>query len=199
MAVDDVIGIQIHGRYQMQNIVNIMHYKITTQTLDDHVILGSLCTQWETQHKTAWLARHIDSYRLMGLKGFSLTGANKRPGLVHIDEAGSIVGEEAPSPICRTITLYTDSDNYRRRGRLMLSGSADAHFHDDDGAVIDAELAFLVILGEALMIDLDTGSNAAEFGLASTALLPFEKITAVQARRTPACIRSRRVRGFSIG
>lgn len=199
MAVDDVIGIQIHGRYQMQNVVNVMQYKITEQTADNHELLGKMCLAWETSHKTVWLGRHIDSYRLMGLKGFSLTGLNKRPGLVHIDEAGSVVGVETPSPICRVITMYTDSPNYRRRGRVMLSGSEDTMFGDDDGAVVDAELALLAILGTALMADLDDGSNAAEPGLAPHGLLEFEKFTAVQARRTPACIRSRRVRGFSVG
>lgn len=199
MAVDDIIGIQIHGRYQMQNIVNVMHYEVTEQTSDDHELLGQFCTQWETQHKSGWLARHIDSYSLMGLKGFSITGANKRPGIVHINDPGAIVGEEAPSPICRVVTLYTDSDNYRRRGRIMLSGSADAHFNDADGAVTDVELAAMVILGEALILPMTFSGNTTQPGLRPQGILTFEQFTAAQSRRTPACIRSRRVRGFSIG
>lgn len=199
MAVDDIIGIQVHGQYQMQNIVNVMHYKITEQVADDHDVLQQLALQWEIQNKATWLGRHIDTYSLMGLKAFSLTGENKRPGIVHIDEAGAIVGVESPSPLCRVITMYTQSENYRRRGRIMLSGSADAHFDDADGAVAAVEIALLTLLGQTLMADLDDGSEAAEPGLAPTAVLPFEKFTAVLARRTPACIRSRRVRGFAIG
>lgn len=199
MAVDDIVGIQIHGRYQMQNIVNVMHYKITEQVADDHSVLSEFCSGWATALTTAWLARHIDTYSLMGLKAFSLTGANKKPGIIHIDDAGSIVGEECPSPICRVITLYTDSDNYRRRGRLMLSGSADSHFNDADGAVADAELTLLEGLGDDMIADVSNNGNVCEPGLKPTDVLPFAKFTDVLARRTPACIRSRRVRGFAVG
>lgn len=199
MAVDDIIGIQIHGRYQQQNIVNLIHYQITEQTFDEMTILGNLCVAWETANKTAWLARHIDTYSLMGLKAFSLTGDNKLPGIRHIDEAGAVVGTEAPSPLCRTLTLYTGSDNYRRRGRVMLSGSADTMFNDDDGAVTDAELTALVTLGTALLDDVGSGGNVCVPGLAPNGILPYERYIGVLARKTPALIRSRRVRGFSIG
>lgn len=199
MAVDDVIGIQIHGTFQNQNIVNGMTFQITAQTADDHDVLNYLCLAWETTHKTNWLARHIDSYSLMGLKGFSLSGGNKRPGMVHIDEPGTVTGTEAPSPLCRVITLYTDSDNYRRHGRLMLSAGDTLMFNDADGAVSDAELALLAILGEGMIASINTAGNEFIPGLAPTDVLPFEPFTDVLSRRTPACIRSRRVRGFSIG
>lgn len=199
MAVDDVIGIQIHGRYQMQNIVNVIHYQITEQVADDHDVLNSLCQGWESQNKVNWLARHLDSYRLMGLKGFSLTGNNKRPGIVHIDEAGSVVGTEEPSPVCRVITLYTDSSNYRRRGRVQLSGGDTTMFNDADGAVSDTELGFMAILGAALIADISNFGDVGDPGLAPSGVLPFEPYTDVLARRTPSLIRSRRIRGFSIG
>lgn len=199
MAVDDIVGLQICGRYQQQNIVNTIHFKLNEQVSDEHDILDSLCAAWEAANKVPWLARHMDTYSLMGLKGFSLTGDNKKPGIVHIDEPGVIVTGECSSALCRTITLYTDSDNYRRRGRVMLSGSSADHFNNDDGAVTDAELVLMAVLAPYLVADLSAGGDTAEPGLAPTVTLPWERFTGTQARKTPAVIRSRRVRGFSIG
>jgi hypothetical protein len=199
MAVDDIVGVRIVGRYQSQNIVNTMHYKITAQDDTEHVILQLLAAEWETALKAYWLDLHNDAYSLMGLRAFSLSGENKRPGIVHIDDAGLLALIGAPSPLCRVITLYTDSTNYRRRGRIMLSGSNTTDFDEADGSVAAGVIGDLEALGLFLIEDLVSEGNTFSPGLAPHGILPFEPFTSVLGRKTPACIRSRRVRGFLIG
>lgn len=199
MAQDDIVGLHIVGRFQGQNISQTIHYKMMTQVSSDNTILGLLAASFETTHKSSWLAIHNVAYSLMGIRGFSLTGDNKTPGLVHIDEPGTVTGAAAPSPLCKVITLYTGSDNYRRRGRLMFSGGTVPEFDVDDGAVEDTTLGLLASFGANLITALSFSGNEAQPGLAPTDLLPFEPFIDVLARRTPALIRSRRIRNFMIG
>lgn len=199
MAVDDIVGVRVVGRYQSQNIVNTLHYKITAQTATEHEILQLLCAAWDATLSTQWVNRHIDTYELIGIKAFSKTGDNKRPGILDIGDAGAVVGEEVPSPICRVITLYTDSDNYRRHGRVMLSGGAVSMFNTDDGAVTAAEVTALETLADLLIDPITFDEEGVTPVIPPTDLLAVENITAALPRKTPACIRSRRVRGFSIG
>ena len=203
MADGDVIGIRIVGRFQGQNIVSTMHYEITHQTITDHQILQIFSDAWSAKFSAAWLLRHIDSYELIGLKAFSLTGGNKVPGRTIVETAGGVIGVETPSPLCRVITLYTDSDNHWRRGRVQLSGSADDMFNDADGAVSEAEITALGTLADLLIDGVESDEETfapclpAGTGVGGPYLL--EPITAALVRRTPACIRSRRVKGFAIG
>lgn len=199
MAAEDIVGIHITGRYQAQNVVNTLHYRVKSQTVDDHVLLQILVAAWDVAMTTAWLARHIDTYELVGLRGFSKSGNNKRPGILAIGDPGVVTGEETPSPVCRVITLYTDSTNYRRHGRVMLSGSDTTMFNTTDGAVTDVEQAALVALGVLLITDVEDGGDVFEPSLPPTATLPVEQLTAALPRKTPSCIRSRRVRAFSVG
>lgn len=199
MAVSDIIGVQIHGRYQGQNIVNVMHYRITAQETGEDDILYDFALAWETTFKTTWLARHIDTYKLMGVKFFNLTGVNKRPGIQHIDDPGVVTGTETPSPVCRVVTLYTASTNFRRRGRLMLSGSEDLMFNDDDGGVTNTEITSMENFGTQLIANLVADADVCEPGLAPAGVLPFEPFTSAMGRKTPALLRSRRIRGFAIG
>ncbi|GAI77991.1 unnamed protein product, partial [marine sediment metagenome] len=105
----------------------------------------------------------------------------------------------APSPLCRVITLYTDSDNYRKRGRVMLSGSALDMFNATDGSVTDGEISSLATLADLLIDPINFDEEAVSPYLLPIAEVEGEAITAALARKTPALIRSRRVRGFSIG
>lgn len=199
MAVEDIVGIHIVGRFQAQNIVNTLHYRVKSQTVDDHAILQLLVDAWDAAFNTAWLARHLDTYELVGCRAFSKSGNNKRPGILAIGDPGVVTGIETPSPVCRVITLYTDSTNYRRHGRVMLSGSDTTMFNDTDGAVTDVEQTALEALADLLITDVDSGGDSFEPSLPPAGANPVEKITAALPRKTPACVRSRRVRGFSIG
>lgn len=199
MAVDDIVGVRVVGRYQSQNIVTTLHYKITAQTVAEHQFLQLLTNAWDTNLSAMWAARHIDTYELVGVKGFSKSGQNKRPGITDIGTSGSVVGSEVPSLICRVITLYTDSSNYRRHGRVMLSGCDTTMFNDDDGAVTSAEITALATLADELIDPITFDEQSVTPVIPPTDVLPVEEITASLVRKTPACIRSRRVRGFSIG
>jgi hypothetical protein len=85
----------------------------------------------------------------------------------------------------------------------MLSGCDTAMFDDADGSVTSAELALLNALAGVLQDPITDGDESFALCLpAGTGVggaYPLELITAFTARKTPACIRSRRVRGFSIG
>lgn len=199
MAVDDYVGISVVGRYQMQNIVNTMHYKITEQVAGENTILYSLCEAWVTALETPWVARHIDTYTLEGLRAFSKSGSNKRPGILSLGTSGAVVGSEVSSPLCRVITMYTDADNYRKRGRVMLSGCDTTMFNDDDGAVSAAEITALGALEGLLVGDIDNAGDTFSPYLLPVGEDPGESIVSALARKTPALIRSRRVRGFTIG
>lgn len=199
MAVDDYVGVHIVGRYQSQNIVNTLHYKIVAQTCTDHLTLTLLATAWETTFEAAWVARHIDSYTLVGVKAFSLTGANKRPGIMEIGTPGGVVGTEAPSSLARVITMYTDGQNYRKRGRLMLSGCDIAMFDSADGAVSATERTALGTLADMIIDPITQDEESWAPYLPPVGVAEGEAITAALPRKTPGTIRSRRVRGFSIG
>jgi hypothetical protein len=199
MAVDDIVGCRVVGRYMDQNIVNTFHYQIINQAAGEDAILQALSDAWETTNKSDWLARHSDDYSLIGVRAFGVTGVNKVPGITHIDDPGDVVEPEALSPICRTITLYTESDNHRRRGRVMLSGSTAGMFDPSDGTVTLVEIAALVPLAILLTTLLTSGGNSFQPGLPPSGELPWEPYTGYKARLTPSVIRSRRVRGLMIG
>lgn len=199
MAVDDIVGIRIVGRYQDQNIVNTIHFQITAQSSSELDILQSLTDQWLVQNGSTWRGRHIDTYRLVGIKGFSLSGPNKIPGITEDGTVGDVIGTEVPALVCRTITMYTASSNFRRRGRVMLSGGEIAQFETGDGSVTAAERALMGTLGALLINDVVAGGDSFTPGLAPTDVLPFEPFTGQLGRKTPSSVTSRRIRGFSIG
>lgn len=199
MAQDDIIGLSIIGRYQDQNISNTIHYRIADQADTENDVLTTLCVDWQTTLKIPWLAVHNAAYSLMGLKAFNVLGANKIPGIEHIDDPGTVVGDPMPSPLCRVITMYTDSDNYRRRGRIMISGGSLAEFDDEDGAVLPAAITALETLGALLLQPLSYAGNTFIPGLRGRGEMLYYPFTGMKGRKTPALISSRRVRGFSIG
>jgi hypothetical protein len=199
MAVGDACTLRIVGRYQSQNIVNTMYYRIVTQTSGDNDILQSLCTAWDTTFETLWDARHIDTYTLIGLKAFKKTGTPKTPGFLSVGDAGTVVGDEVPSFVCRTLTLYTASTNSRRRGRLMLSGSAQSMFDAADGSLTSGEIGALNTLGATLIGAISNAGDEFEPGLPPTLADTWQDFTDYKARETPSSIRSRRIRQFLVG
>lgn len=199
MAVDDIVGVRVVGRYQQQNIVNTLHYRISAQTVTDHQILQLLADAWVLAFEAMWVARHIITYELVGVKAFSKSGDNKLPGIATVGTFGDVVGDELPSSVCRVITLYTDSSNYRRHGRVMLSGTAVTMLEDTDGAVTGTEITALGSLKDELIDPIVSDEEAWVPVIPPSGVLPVEDITASLARKTPASITSRRVRGFLIG
>lgn len=199
MSVDDIVGLHVVGRYQGQNIVNNLSYHIAQQTSPEGAILESLCDAWDTQVKSAWLARHLVEYMLVGLKAHNLVGAAKLPGFLSIGTAGDVIGTEAPAPVCRTITLYTDSAKYRRRGRVQLSGSDIAMFDTDDGSVLDAEVTALGTLAALLEDSITANDDLFDPCIPANVTDPYEIIHYAIPRKTPSMIRSRRIRQFLVG
>lgn len=183
----------------MQNVVNKLSFQITAQAASEHLILQSLCDLWDTALTTGWAARHSDQYTLVGIKAFNLSGAAKQPGFKAIDEPGAVVGTDLPAAVCRTITLYTASVKYRRRGRVQLSGSQVAMFNVADGAVTEVEITALETLADLLFEDVTGDGNTFAPVIPANAVDPVEGITGAVPRRTPSLIRSRRVKQFLIG
>lgn len=199
MAENDVVGMHVVGRYQDQNIVNNLTYKLTSQSSSEETVLDNLVELWDTAFTTPWTARHIDTYTLVGIKCFNLFGAAKVPGFKGLDEPGAVVGTEMPASLCRAITLYTASAKYRRRGRVQLSGGDTVMFNTDDGAVADAEIVALSALSTLLETALTGTGDTFTPCIPASGADPVELITYALARKTPALIRSRRVRQFLIG
>lgn len=199
MAVGDECTLRIVGRFQDQNIVNTMHYRIATQTSGDLDILESLCDAFDTIIKSSWVGRHISTYELIGLKAFRKTGTSKTPGFKSIGTEGAVVGTEVPSSMCRTITLYTADAKHRRRGRVMLSGSAAAMFDATDGSVTSTEIAALDALGVLLKGQISNSGDEFDPGIPATAVDSWQDFVDSKARETPSVVTSRRIRQFLIG
>lgn len=199
MAVTDECTLRIIGRYQDQNIVNTMHYRIETQVAGENDILDVLCDAWEAANKTNWLACHIDSYELIGFKAFGKTGTAKVPGVEIDGTAGSVVGDGLPASVCQTITLYTADTKFRRRGRVMLSGTPQGHLDETDGSVTASAIAILNSLGASLIAPVSLAGNEFQAGIPQVGADNWQNFTGYRSRITPSLVKSRRVREFLIG
>lgn len=199
MAVDDIAVLRIVGRYQDQNIVNTMHYKVDTQTTGDEQLWDDLVNGFWTAHNTLWTGRHSDAYEWVGLKAFTRRGDTRPPGERTIGVSGDVVGTPQVSFCCRTITFYSDDPNPRRRGRLMLSGGDEAMFWDVDGAVTSGEIILLTALGVQLMDNITENGNVFEPILYAKATDNVSGLVAAKGRSTPSSVRSRRIRRMLIG
>lgn len=199
MAAGDIITARVVGRFQDQNVVNTLHYKIVDQTSSEQVVLDSFCSDWDNAISAGWVARHAALYTLVGVKAFNHTGVPKRPGFMAIGDAGLVVGSEVLAHTCRTITLYTNSAKHRRRGRVMLSGSVQTMFNTTDGSVSLTERVALDVLGTLLMATILENGDSYQLVIPPTAVDPVEEITAVRARITPSVVTTRRIRQFLIG
>lgn len=199
MAVQDECILRIVGRFQSQNISQTLHYRIMAQAAPDKTILQSLCTGWNTTFGTAWAAAHSTAYELIGLKAFRKTGDSKTPGYLALGTAGTVTGDAAPAFCCRTITMYTTDAKFRRRGRLMLSGSPVAHFDTADGSLTDAAKLLLDAIGALLPPSFTFAGDEFQAGLPAVAPDTWQDCSDTRSRETPSNVKSRRVRRFSIG
>lgn len=199
MSIGDVAVLRIVGRYQDQNIVNTMHYEVEDQATGDAVLWDTLIDGWIGDHETLWLGEHIDAYTLIGLKAFTVKGDTRPPGERTRNNAGTIAENPAPAFVCRTITFYSESSNPRVRGRLMLSGSSEAMFHDDDGSVVAGQIITMQALGDQLLGELVDTGNTFKPVLYSKLLDATNDLLAAKARITPSSVRSRRVKRMLIG
>lgn len=199
MAVGDVSRLSIVGRFQQQNIVNTLHYKHTVQASEEDHVLSALIDAWTTYIQTPWLARHSDDYTLIGVKAFKHSGEAKVPAFSRIEEYGAIAGVPYSAFVSRVITLYTNSANHRRRGRVQLSGGEANHFQELDGAIVAAEVVLMQVLADLLIVELSDIADDFQLCLPDTDTLPLEPIIAARARNTPGVIRSRRIKGYFIG
>lgn len=199
MAMGDIVSLRVVGRYQSQNIVNTLHYRVSLQGADEESVLEQLVDTWDDDVQPAWCSNHIDTYTLIGLKAFNHTGAAKVPAFRVLGVPGGVTGDKVPSPVCRTITLYTQSANYRRRGRVMLSGSEAAMFMATDGAVTNAQIVILQTMATLLFAPLAGAADTFQLCLPAGAAGGSEDIVAALPRVTPSLISSRRVNQFLVG
>jgi hypothetical protein len=199
MAIGDECTLKIIGRYQSQNVVNTMHYRIMAQTTGDPEILTQLCVGWHTDIESAWLACHHTDYELVGLKAFGKTGTAKTPGIVARGNDGTRSGTGAPSFACRTVTLYTADAKHRRRGRVMLSGSITEDFDTSDGSLTAGAKTPLDTLGALLVAAITVNSDEFEPGIPAVGEDSWQDFTDFLTRETPSCVTSRRVREFFVG
>lgn len=199
MPVGDIAVVRIIGRFQDQNIVNTMHYRVTIQGGDDVDLWDQLAVEWETTNSPLWLARMSDEYELQGIKAFTVKGGSVPPGTAIVQVSGDVSGSPQESFVCRTITMYTDNANPRRRGRLMLSGGDESQFNDTDGSVAALEVGLLTVLGTALMADLTSADNTYEVVIFQKSPEVVSLPIKARGRLTPSVLRSRRIQQFMVG
>lgn len=199
MAVNDECILRVIGRFQSQNIVNTMHYRITAQVSNDQSVLQSMLVAWLATNESNWLAVHDDDYELIGLKSFVKSGTAKTPGVLAVNDSGGVVGTAVPAGMCRTITLYTADAKFRRRGRVMLSGADTTMFDATDGSLTTAHITALETLGSSLISQITSVGDEFHPGIPATAVDAWADFVDSKPRETPSMIRSRRVREFLIG
>lgn len=199
MPVGDIAVMRIVGRFQDQNIVNTMHYRVVSQVSDDDELWDQLCVEWTVTNGPLWLARMSDQYQLQGTKAFTVKGGSVPPGTSISAVSGDVAGDPQEAFVCRTITIYTDNSNPRRRGRLMMSGGAESMFDDADGSVASLEVGLLTVLGTALMANLISADNTYEVVIFQKTPEVISSPIKARGRLTPSILRSRRVKQFLIG
>ncbi|GAH33162.1 unnamed protein product [marine sediment metagenome] len=199
MIVDDVAVVRVVGRFQNQNVVNTFHYQLTAVASAPVSVLTNLAITWDADHGAAWLARMSDAYELIGVKAFVAKGDAVPPGIVPVSISGDVVGDPQEAFVCRTLTIYTTSVNYRVRGRVMLSGGVESMFNDTDGSVTDTEITALQPLATSLFNDIAVGGDTWRLGTYNKVADTFSDRIALRPRKTPSVVRSRRLRQFMIG
>lgn len=202
MSVADLMQLKIVGRLQDQNCVQTLCYEISQQAAGEEAIAKQLCIAWYSTHGTAFLARCSEDYTLVGLKAFGLTGDPKVPGQSLLNGAGTVAESCPTAMIARTITLYPEEISNHHRGRIMIPGTVDSMLDNEDGSVEDDEVTAMQALADALLEGCDDGGgNAFDLRIwGKVAGVPQKfDINAVVAQKTPAAIRSRRIRELLIG
>lgn len=199
MAVGDVAVLRVLGTYQNQNIVNTLHYRIITEGSTPQSRLDSLCQQWSTDLQAVWIAAHIDTYELSATQANLVKGNAIPPGEFLIAAAGTVSGVPSPAVNCRTITLYSDSSNHRRRGRVMLSGSDDGDFAAGTGIVVSGAMILMQAIGDALLDSIEPTGDEWALVLYDKATDTTSDIIKAKARPTMSVVTSRRGRPFDFG
>lgn len=199
MAVGDIGILRVVGNFQSQNIVNSLHYEVTTQATSDLVLWDDLAAGWWSDFQAEWSARHSDAYTVEGIKVFTIKGDPHPPGVEIVNEAGAVIGDPQEAFIGRTITLYTESANHRNRGRLQLSGGVESMFDDTTGAVTATEVTAMSALIGQLLDGVITTDNAYSLVIYQRVLLTSFTVARAVARVTPSVVRSRRIKQFLIG
>lgn len=199
MAVGDIAILNIVGRYQSQNIVTTLHYEVITQGSDEEAILGALCTQWKATHESGLVAQLNDQMTIIGYKAFNKVGSATVPGYVDSGTAGTVVDTGLPAFVNKTITLYTASAKYRRRGRFTMSGVSEGELVASDGSILPATLTIMASFGAALLVNVSGGGDEWRLCIPAVGADPVEPIVGVLARPKPTILKSRRIREFLIG
>ena len=199
MASGDECTLRIVGRYQEQNIVNTMHYRISSQASSDLLILKQLVSGWLSNYQSAWTNCHVDDYELIGIKAFGKTGTAKTPAFSAVSASGAVTGDGHPAFVCRTITLYTADPKHRRRGRLMLSGTPVSHIDTTDGSLTASAETIMNALAAALIGTLSVGSDEFQPGIPAVGTDTWQDFVDYLSRQTPSAVTSRRIRQFLIG
>lgn len=199
MAVGDICVLRVLGEYQNQNIVNTLHYRIVTEGSQPEDRLDALCSAWSSALQSIWIAAHIDTYILAATQANLVKGNAIPPGEFLIAAAGLVSGVPSPAINCRTITLYSDSNNHRRRGRVMLSGSDDGDFDPDTGIVVVGAMTLMQAIGDELLEAITPTGDEWVLVLYEKATDTVSDVIKAKARPTMSVVTSRRGRPFNFG
>ena len=199
MSVNNVASLHIVSRFQDQNVVQTLHYEVMEQGSDEEDILQNLCEQWQLTYEAGLQAIVNDDLTIIGYKAFNKVGDATVPGFKDSGNAGSVVATAMPAFINKTLTLYTESTKYRRRGRFSVCGVSETEIGDADGSVTSVARAALLAFGATLITSLTGGGDSWRLVIPATVADPSEPIVGCLARLKPTILKSRRIREYLIG
>lgn len=200
MANGDILALKLHGIMQDQNCVTTLHYEVTAQSGAEEELCQSLAYEWGENLITSFLALMNDDYTLLGLRADARKAAAGTlvPGFYTSGDPGVVSGTASLASTAGTVTLYVDSANPRHRGRVMFPGRTVTDF-DASGGLTNVTALVLEGFVDTLREPLVGSIGTYQLCVYSKALDVAHDIVAHRAQSAPAVLRSRRIRGYSIG
>jgi len=201
MAAGDILEMRVHGICQTQNIVNLHHFEVTAYNGAKKNQAQDLVDAWFANLRDVWLEAHSEDYKLMGVRADAgkVDDPPLVPGYTASDLAGTIEEATYSSAICRVITLYADEAQPTHRNRLMLSGTPSQALAAATGNVTAVHLNLLEQWCLDYFIEFQGIDGEYKQCCFSVNTKTKYDLLASKPRSTPALIRSRRPREYSVG
>jgi hypothetical protein len=122
------IELVINAVFESQPVVNVFHYKTTSDAEPSSTALENFIAYWRAAFETKWLACHTTSYRILDYTAKSLYGG--LPEQVVVYTPGSVVGTQggdpAPGNCACVISWRTAFAGRQYRGRTYAGPFSEA-------------------------------------------------------------------------
>jgi hypothetical protein len=200
--VDDVLKCTVFTTLGNQNCVTSWHWKITAQTVEDHLICPVAINEIEQLgFFTAFAGLLHDSGVVIGARLDSKKDDTINvPGILPLSIAGTLVGDQPPPYLTCNCFLYTASANFRHRGLIHFPAGNRAQIDYQTQGWSAARIAEIEsFLENDFPYEFDLNSCNLELCLPATLAHDALNVIARNVVPTPGLLRSRRARAFGIG